>query len=68
MYVSSFQSHRVVRSVLGEELYALAAAIDMAIILRRDINVALSHDIPVVVLSDSLGLFIVLIRTSTITT
>lgn len=65
---SSYKSQRVVRSVLGGELYALADAADLAFVLKRDLEAALAMEVPVVVLTDSFSLFNVLIRTSTGTT
>lgn len=51
VYLSPFKSQRVVRSVLGGEMYALAAAVDLALVLSRDASAALSREVPVVVLT-----------------
>lgn len=56
------------RSVLGGELYAVSYPVDLTIILREELRAALQESVPVVVLTDSLSLFNVLIRASTITT
>lgn len=65
---SSYKSHRVVRSVFSSELYAQDVAVDLALVLRSDLRAAQSRNLPVVVLTDSLRLLNVVIRTSTITT
>lgn len=68
VYFSSFKSLRVVRSVLGGDLYALTDVANLAIVLRRYMSVAPSRDVLVAFLRESLSFFNVVIRPSTITT
>lgn len=68
VYFSSLKSHCVVRSILRGELYTLADAADLGLVLRRDLISALCRDVPVIVLTDALTLFNVVIGPSTVTT
>lgn len=67
---SSYNSQRVVRSILGGEHYAPddAAGVDHALLLNRDMESAMSKNVSVVVLTDSLSLINEVIRSSTFTT
>lgn len=67
VHFSSYKSKRAVRSVLGGHRYALSDGVDLGLVLREDINAALWNPVPVVVLTDSLRLCNVIIRTYTST-
>jgi hypothetical protein len=57
VHYTSYKSHLVVRSVLAGELHAFVDAFDCAYLLKRDLELILSIDIPVQILTDSKSLF-----------
>ena len=63
----SRKSRRVVRSVLGSEILAFADAVDVAILLRFDLQKILNRQIDVRILADSSSLFDVITKSSTTT-
>lgn len=67
LYLSAYIPHQVAWSVVGGELYALADAGDLALLLRMELCVALSTDVPTIVLADSFSLLDMVIRTYTVT-
>lgn len=54
--------------MLGGEIYPFAYAVHLSYVLRKYLGVSLSFDVPVMFLTDSLSLFNVVIRSSTVTT
>lgn len=54
--------------MLGIELYVLAEAVDLSIVVNADLHAVLRKSVPIVVLTDSLSFFNFVIGTSTITT
>ena len=67
MHYNSYKSKRVVRSVLGGEMYAFADAFDAAFSIRHDLQRLLKKDVRLTLLTDSMSLFKVIVN-STITT
>jgi Reverse transcriptase (RNA-dependent DNA polymerase) len=65
LYYSSHKSKRVTRSVLGGEVMAFADGVDMAVMLKHDIERMLDRTIPIQVFADSLSLFDVITRSTT---
>jgi Reverse transcriptase (RNA-dependent DNA polymerase) len=65
LYYSSHKSKRVTRSVLGGEVMAFADGVDMAVMLKHDIERMLDRTIPIQVFTDSLSLFDVITRSTT---
>jgi hypothetical protein len=65
LFWSSHKSRRVIQSVLGSETLALADAFDMAYALKHDLKTILKQKVPIIILTYSLSLFDVIIKTST---
>ena len=57
VHCTSLKYRRVVRSVLAGELHAFVDAFDYAYLLKRDLELVLSMDVPVQILTDSRSLF-----------
>ncbi|CDF36525.1 unnamed protein product [Chondrus crispus] len=64
---SSRKSKRVVRSILGGEVYAFASGFDRAFILRHDLETIFKVKIPLHMLTDSLQMFDVITKGSSTT-
>ena len=64
---SSKKSKRVVRSILGGEVYALADSFDRAFMLRHDLQTIYNRSIPLQILTDSLQMFDVISKASSTT-
>ena len=64
MHYASYKSRRVVRSVLGGELYAYADAFDYAYTLNQDLKDIMKKDIPISMFTDSKSLFDVITKAS----
>lgn len=58
---------RVVRSVLGAAIFALADAVYVAFMLRNDLRAILRRERPVRVQTESFGLFSMVLKSSTTT-
>jgi hypothetical protein len=65
LFWCSHKSRRVTRSVLESETMALADAFDMAYALKHDIQTIIKQRVPIVIITDSLSLFDVIIKSST---
>ena len=65
LYWSSHKAKRVSRSVLGSETMAFADSVDMAFMIRHDIQKMMSIKIPILMFTDSLSLFDVITKAST---
>lgn len=52
----------MVRSVLGGELYFLDDAVDLSLVLKQDLKLSFSMEVPLVEFTDSSSLFNVVIR------
>ncbi|CDF36767.1 unnamed protein product [Chondrus crispus] len=64
---SSRKSKRVVRSILGGDVYAFASGFDRAFILRHDLETIFGMKIPLHMLTDSLQMFDVITKGSSTT-
>jgi hypothetical protein len=64
LHFSSHKSKSVTRSVLGGEVMAFADGIDMAIMLKHDIEWMIDRDVPIHAFTDSLSLFDVITRST----
>ena len=64
---SSKKSRRVVRSILGGEVYAFADSFDRAYILRHDLQMIFKKKIPLHMFTDSLQMFDVITKGSSTT-
>lgn len=60
----SFKSKRVVRSVLGAEVYSFAEAFDAAFVIKTDLERILDTELPLSMLTDSNSLFDVMVKPS----
>jgi hypothetical protein len=58
------KSRRVVRSILGGEMMAFAEGFDRAFTVQHELSTMLSQRIPISMLTDSKGLFDVLVKSS----
>ena len=67
MHFNSYKSKRIVRSVLGGETYAFADAFDVAFNIRYDLKRLLNKEVKLIMLTDSMSLFKVIVN-STVTT
>lgn len=65
VYFSSKKSHRVVRSVIGGDLYPLDDATDLVFVMKRDLEADLYSPIHFITMTDLLSIFNVVIRSST---
>ena len=63
----SYKSQRVVRSVLGGEIYAFADGFDSAYLLKHDLERILKRTIRICILTDSKSLFDTITKNSIIT-
>jgi hypothetical protein len=57
LYYSSHKSKRVTRSVLGGEVMTFSDGVDMAVMLKHDVERMLDRTIPIQEFTDSLSLF-----------
>lgn len=64
IHYSSHKSRRIVRSVLGGEIYAFADALDFAYTTKHDLEAMLDRQIPLQMLTDSKSLFDVITKSS----
>lgn len=64
LHFSSHKSRRVVRSVLGAEMYSFADAFDFAFTAKTDLENILKKDIPLRMLTDSKSLFDIITKNS----
>lgn len=67
IHFSSYKSRRVVRSVMGAELYAFADAFDLAFLLKKDLELMLSQRIPLIMMIDSDNMFKVIVKNTSAT-
>lgn len=67
IHFSSYKSRRVVRSVMGAELYAFADAFDLAFLLKTDLETMLSAKVPLIMMIDSDSVFKVIVKNTSTT-
>lgn len=67
IYFSSHKSRRIVRSVLGGEIYAFADAFDVAYIIKRDLELILERSVRLQMFTDSKSLFDIITKCSSTT-
>lgn len=58
----SYKCRRITRSAIASECHALADAFDYAFMLKHDLEVLLQQPIPIQMLTDSKGLFDVIVK------
>lgn len=68
MHYTSYKCKRIVRCVLGGELYTLAESHDYAFLLRHGIVAELGTSFPFIILTEWMSLFNVFIHSSTVST
>lgn len=59
---ASVKSRRVIRSVLGADMFALEDACDAAILLQHDLNIIINKTLKISLLTDSATIFNFIIR------
>lgn len=67
IYYSSHKSRRIVRSVLGGEIYAFADAFDVAYIIKRDLEIILDQQTRLQMFTDSKSLFDIITKCTSMT-
>ena len=67
LHFSSYKSMRIVRSILGGEVYAFADGFDFAFLLRHDLQDIMVLTIPMSMFTDSESLFKVFLKSTTTT-
>ncbi|MEM1283154.1 MAG: reverse transcriptase domain-containing protein [Chlamydiota bacterium] len=64
LHFTSYKSRRIVRSVLGAEVYAMADAFDYAFTLKQDLEIILNQKVPLRIITDSKSLFDIITKNS----
>lgn len=68
IHFTSYKSKGVVHSILRGDLYTFADVYDYAFLLRHDLAKLVRHRLPVVLFTDYMSLFSILIHTNTVST